>query len=315
MNGRERREQLRHGDEAVLQRVERGAVALPEPPAREAHVPVGEVDVDERGDRAAGGGGVERLEALGDLGDRRAQARADPAVEVGRLAVALGRVQREEVVGAPELPQEEADAVADRVDVEAVAVPRLLGREEVPAERVRAVAVDDVPRHDDVAARLAHLLAVGVEDEAEADDVLVRRAAEEQRVDGQQRVEPPARLVERLADVVGGEAVAEDVLALVRRVPLGERHRPGVEPDVDDLRHAGHLAAALGAREVDVVDVRPVRVLEADAAQGLELVERADARGRGPRRSARRAAACPSSARATAPSRRCPAATRPCGRS
>ena len=40
---RERREQLRDGDEAVLQRVERGAVALPEPPARAAHVPVGEV--------------------------------------------------------------------------------------------------------------------------------------------------------------------------------------------------------------------------------------------------------------------------------
>ena len=50
--------------------------------------------------------------------------------------------------------------LADRVDREQVAVPRLLG-EEVPAEGVGAVAVDDLPRHDDVAERLRHLAALG----------------------------------------------------------------------------------------------------------------------------------------------------------
>ena len=58
--------------------------------------------------------------------------------------------------------------LADRLGREQVAVPRLLGGEEVPAERVGAVAVDDLPRHDDVAERLGHLLALGIGDVAEA---------------------------------------------------------------------------------------------------------------------------------------------------
>ena len=84
------------------------------------------------------------------------------------------RVQDVEAVRVPELEQELAQRLADGLDAEQVAVPRLLGRQEVPAEGVRAVAVDDVPRHDDVAERLRHLLALGIGDVAEAEDGLVR---------------------------------------------------------------------------------------------------------------------------------------------
>ena len=139
--------------------------------------------------------------------------------------VDLRLVGAEEGVRVPELAQEQAHALADRVGREAVAVPRLLRREEVPAEGVGPEAVEDLPGDDDVALGLRHLLALAVEDQAEADDVLVGRAVEEQDGDRQQRVEPPARLVERLADEVRREAAREAVLVLERRVLLREGHR------------------------------------------------------------------------------------------
>ena len=218
------------------------------------------------------------------------------------------------MVGAPELLEEQPHALADRLQREAVAVPRLLGGEEVPAQGVGAEAVEHLPGRDDVALGLRHLLALGVGDEAEADDALVGGAVEQQRRDRVQRVEPAARLVDRLADVVGGEVRLEDVLVLVRRVPLRERHAARVEPDVDDLGHAAHRLLAVRARERHVVDVGPVRIVEPGARQLLQLGRATRRSVCGRPRSARPAAACPSSARATAPSRRCRAATRRSGR-
>ena len=136
--------------------------------------------------------------------------------------------------------------------------------------------VDDVPGGDDVPERLRHLAALLVGDVAEDEARAVGRLVEEQRRDGQQRVEPAARLVDRLADVVGREALPEVLLVLVRRVPLGERHRPRVEPHVDHLGHPAQRLAAGRRGDLDVVRVRPVRVLEPDAAELLELGERAD---------------------------------------
>jgi hypothetical protein len=261
---------------------ERGRIAVPEAPARAAHVPVGEV-VDERGDRVAGARRVEVLEALGDGLDRRGQARQRPAVEVVRrprvrvrpdaVDVRVEHVERERV---PQLQHELADRLADGLDREQVAVPRLLGGQVVPAERVRAVALDDVPGHDDVAQRLGHLAPLLVGDVAEAEHGAIRRAVEQQRRDRDQRVEPAARLVDGLADVVGREALLEVLLVLERRVVLGERHRARVEPDVDDLGHAAHLRPALRARPRRLVDVGAVRVLERLAGLLGQLGERAD---------------------------------------
>ena len=113
--GREGRDQLGDGEQRRLERGEGGAVALPEAPPRPAHVPVGEV-VDELGDGPAGRRRVERVQALGDRLDRGAQTRQDPVVEVGRLALALGLVGREEGVRVPQLAQEEPDRLADRLE-------------------------------------------------------------------------------------------------------------------------------------------------------------------------------------------------------
>ncbi len=126
----------------------------------------------------------------------------------GRDVVGVG-VEREEAVGVPQRLQVLAHRLADGLDREPVAVPGLLGGEVVPAERVRAVGVQHVPGRHRVALGLGHLLALGVGDQAQAQHGLERRAAEQQRGHRQQRVEPAARLVQRLADVVGREPVLE----------------------------------------------------------------------------------------------------------
>ena len=191
------------------------------------------------------------------------------AAEVGG-AEALGvRVEDPEGVGVPEGEQELADRFADRVDREAVARPGLLGGQVVPAEGVGAVGGDHVPGLDHVAAALRHLLALGVEDQAEADAVAVAGGVEEQGRLGEQRVEPAAGLVDRLADEVGGEALLELLLVLERVVELREGHRAAVVPGVDHRLDPAHLAAALLA-----VERRPRRC-------------RGGAGRRGPRRAAR----------------------------
>ena len=84
--------------------------------------------------------------------------------------------------------------------------------------------------------------------------------AVEQRGEGVQGVEPAARLVDGLADEVGGEALGEELLVLERVVRLRVGHRAGVEPRVGDLGRAAHLAAAVGAVQRHVVDERAVGV-------------------------------------------------------
>ncbi len=289
--------------QAVAQGREGGAVAFPEAPPREAHVPVGEL-LDVLGDRLAGAGAVEVVHPLADRRDRRLQPRQRPAVEVG-LPVARfvsrvrddqgtarcgGEVERAEVlgvgvenpegVGVPERQQELAHRLADRLDREAVAGPGLLGRQVVPAEGVGAVGGDHVPGVDDVAAALRHLLALGVEDQAEADAVAEARLAEQQRRLGQQRVEPAAGLVLGLADVVGREALGKLLLVLERVVELRERHRAAVVPGVDHRLDPAHLAAAALAGKGDLVDVGAVQVelLGHRATRPLaQLGDRADA--------------------------------------
>ena len=124
----------------------------------------------------------------------------------GRPAVGQRGVGDEERVGVPERQQEAPHRVVDRLEAEAEGVPGALGGEQVPAEGVGALAVEDDPGLDHVALALAHLLALAVEDQPEADHVAVGRLVEQERALGEQRVEPAARLVERLADEVGGHA-------------------------------------------------------------------------------------------------------------
>ena len=175
----------------------------------------------------------------------------------GRHVVGVG-VEREEAVGVPQRLEVLAHRLADRLDREAVAVPRLLRGEVVPPERVRAVGVEHVPGRDGIALGLRHLLALGVGDQAQAEHGLERRPAVQQRGHRQQRVEPATRLVQSLADVVGREALLEGLLVLERCVPLGEGHRARVPPHVDQVGHPPEgLAVAL---ERGVVHIRAVQV-------------------------------------------------------
>ena len=102
---------------------------------------------------------------------------------------------------------------------------------------------------------LAHLAALGVLHVAHDQAVLVRALAEHQRGDGDQGVEPAARLVDGLGDEVRREALLENFLVLKGIVPLREGHGAGIVPAVDDLGRAVHLLSALRAGDGHRVDV------------------------------------------------------------
>src|ERR1700682_270756 len=88
----------------------------------------------------------------------------------------------------------------------------------------------------------------------------------EQRRDRVERVEPPTRLIERLADEVAREVREELLLILERVVPLRVRHRPRLEPDIDGVRHAAiRLVVAV---ESDLIDVWAVQIEFAQITPG-----------------------------------------------
>ena len=182
----ERRHQQRHDVQALVQRGERGGVAGPEPAARAAHVPVGQV-VDEAGEQTAGALGVERLQRRVHLADEPVRLGQRPPVQRRALGRPRGR-RRARVPsrrpvpysdwnddGVPVREQRLADDLLDR------AVPDPAGRQgEPPAAMNQRTAsapwcVHQRDRLQDVAEVLGHLAAVLVEDVAEADHVLVRR--------------------------------------------------------------------------------------------------------------------------------------------
>ena len=96
--------------------------------------------------------------------------------------------------------------------------------------------------------------------------------AEDQGVDGQQRIEPAPRLVDGLGDEVGREREGLGRTRGVRIAHLRGRHGARVEPGVDDgldpaahrelvhLVHRADIAGTRAAGEGHVVDGRPVRV-------------------------------------------------------
>ena len=72
--------------------------------------------------------------------------------------------------------------------------------------------------------------------------MLERRTVSQERRDGQKAIEPATCLVDTFTDEIGRKLVLEQFSVLERVMPLGERHRPGVEPDVDDPGRAPHGA-------------------------------------------------------------------------
>ena len=167
-------------------------------------------------------------------------------VQVRLIEIGIGHEERVDV---PEGQREVADHLADQLDGEAALVAGRRSGIEIPAERVSAVDLDDIPGVDDVAEALGHFLAVAIEDEAQADDVLIGDRVHEERADGMQGVEPAAGLIDRLADVVGGELRLELFLVLEGIVPLGVGHGTGVKPDIDQIRGRGPSARRTRGRD------------------------------------------------------------------
>ena len=284
--GRERRvggQQQGHRPQAGPQRPE-GRVgvlpgAAPEAPPRQPHVPVGQV-VHERGQPPGGAGGVVVVQVPGHLVDGVGQLGQDPAVQrgggragrrPGRVKALQPRVQAEEAVGVPEGEEQRPGDVLDGLGEQPPRHPRRPVGQHEPAQRVGPVAVEELERVEHVAEALGHLAAVAVDDVAQADHVAVGGLVEQQRAHGQQRVEPAAGLVDGLGDEVGREGLLEGGPAVgrVRVAPLGERHRPRVEPGVEHVGDPPGLLPAVRAGEGDLVHERPVGVEAGQVAAGL----------------------------------------------
>ena len=284
---------LGHGDQGGVQRhvgvdLVLGHALRPVALAASAHVPVGKL-VHEVLQRLAGlrDAVVGQILIRGFHGGM--QAAEHPLVHDGKLVVVqrifggvefvdVG-VQHEEGVGVPQGAHELALALLHRLAVEAVGQPRGGVGVEVPADGVRAVGGEGVEGIHGVALGFAHLLAVLVLHQAEDDDVFIGGLVEQQRGDGQQRIEPAAGLVHRLGDEVGGELLFKQVFVFKGIVVLREGHGAGIEPAVDDLRHALHGLAALRAADGHRVDVGAVQldILRAVVGHLLQLGDAAHA--------------------------------------
>ena len=72
-----------------------------------------------------------------------------------------------------------------------------------------------------------------------------------------QGIEPAARLIDALANEVGGEIALESFLILERIMPLRERHGAGIEPHVEHVRYAAHQPA-VRRRPGPGIDIGPM---------------------------------------------------------
>ena len=179
----DRRHQATDLQQSLVQRVLAGSLVVavglvPEPAARASHIPVGEVINDEVLEPPAGLVEVPRLEVLVVRLCHRARLRQHPAVEraalrhsdVARLVVGIETVQcgviGVEAVDVPQCEEHLGVGLSNPIRVEIGGRPRRALRGHVPTDRVSALLVEVVPRVDDVALRLAHLLAFLVQDVA-----------------------------------------------------------------------------------------------------------------------------------------------------
>ena len=156
----ERSQAQRDDAQRLVQGRECGRVAVPETPARAAHVPVGEV-VDEGRQQPPGALGVERLECLVDARRQGLRLRQDPPVDdgpVGGCGIARAGcpargagVEGLEAHGVPVREQRLADDVADGRVPDPSGLPRGAAGQHEPPNRIGAVRVHQRDRLEDVA--------------------------------------------------------------------------------------------------------------------------------------------------------------------
>ena len=226
---RQRRHQQRHDVQALVQRGQRGRVAVPEAPPRAADVPVGQV-VDVRREQRADALGVEALERLGDLARRAGAPRTSAQrSSTGRSATA----RRGGVAGRPAGGAGVEDLEGDRVPVgQQHLADDLLdawcARPGVPPTATREQAMNQRT----ASAPCSSISGIGSRMLPRCLDILRPSSArmwprqttfryddsvEDQRADRHQRVEPAAGLVDRLADEVGGVGLLETLASSPRR--------------------------------------------------------------------------------------------------
>ncbi len=332
-----------------MQRRERRAVVVAvdvvEPPAAQPHVPVRDVVVDELDDRARRGGRVVRAErGVDSLLETRETAdhptvqrgtRLDRRIRLGRVPPEVRVLREDAAVHVLERAQESPRLLGEQLLVEAARHPHGARRHEKEPSGIGAVARHDFPRVDDVADALRHLLAFGVEHLVVHDDRAVRRRDVRERVraargpgvvrqrvaepgrDRQQRVEPPARLIDALGDEIGRETVprscrgsrTDSATARTTSSPSRTRCR--------SPRTRGASSRRIRPRRIATCSDRRSACADRNRTSGARRIARSDPRTtrctrratlRG--RRSRPAAAYPSSGRARSSSRCCSTATR-----
>ena len=140
-------------------------------------------------------------------------------------------------------------------------IPRLRVGQHVPAHGIGTILLDVVEGVDGVAQALGHLQSVLVQDEAIADNCLVRYTVEDHRGNGMQGEEPTTRLVNTLGNEVGriDNALVQRFLILKGIVNLGVGHSTAVKPHVDEVELTLQRLTTL-THEDDVIDIGTVKV-------------------------------------------------------
>ena len=164
-------------------------------------------------------------------------------------------IEHIEAIGVPQRRHEPARRVVERIRRKAAGQPRRGGGIEEPAHGVRALLFQHLRGADDVAQMLAHLVAVLVLHMPQHHAVFKGSRAKDERRNRQKRIEPAARLVDRLGNEIGREAALEFFLVFEGVVPLREGHGARIVPAVDDLLDAVHRLAAVRAFDNDVINV------------------------------------------------------------
>ena len=95
---------------------------------------------------------------------------------------------------------------------------------------------------------------------AKHDNILIGRLVKQQRGFRHQRVEPAARLVNRLRDKLCRKLLLEQFLIFKRIVMLCKRHGAGVKPAVNNLWNPAHLLAAVRAFKSHLINIRSVQL-------------------------------------------------------
>ena len=95
---------------------------------------------------------------------------------------------------------------------------------EIPTHGIRPMLIDHLPRVNDIAFGFGHLLTVSIQNQPETDHILKTDLFEKQGANGMQRIEPAARLVHCLADVISRKLLFEHFLILERIMPLRDWH-------------------------------------------------------------------------------------------